>query len=61
MLGPNNSNSADLKMQLKAANIPLANEYLTSFENVLCKSETNCYEKMKPCDYDLIVLPVKPE
>ena len=38
MLGPNNSNSPDLKMQLKAANIPLSNEYLTSFENVLCKS-----------------------
>lgn len=61
MLGPNNSNSSQLRVQLKAANIPISNEYLNSFENVLNKSEANCYEKMKPSDYDLIVLPTKQE
>ena len=61
VLGPNNSNAPDLKSHLKAANIPISNEHLDSFDRVLFKSETNCYERMKPADYDLLVLPPRQE
>lgn len=58
-LAPNNCASSDLKNHLKAANIPLVADLFRQFQNVICRSETNSYEIMKPIDFDLLVLPDK--
>jgi hypothetical protein len=46
---------------MKAANIPINNECMQQFQNVICRSETNSYEIMKPTDFDVLVLPGKPD
>jgi hypothetical protein len=46
---------------MKAANIIINGEYMQQFQNVICRSETNSYEIMKPTDFDVLVLPGKPD
>lgn len=42
-IGPNNSSSKDLKNHIKAANMTVNKGFLNNFENVICRSESNCF------------------
>lgn len=46
---------------MKSAGIPVSAEYFHQFQNVICRSQANSYEIMKPVDFDILVLPTKPE
>jgi len=61
-MGPNNSCSPELIRHLKAANIPISENSLNSFEQILFKhmpSDENTWTKMPPSEFDLLVLPEK--
>ncbi len=61
ILGPNNSNSKELKAHLKAGCLTINNENMYQFKNVIYKSETKSFDIMKPSEFDALVLPNKPE
>lgn len=62
-VGPNNSSSPELQKYIKAANIAVHPDNFYSFEQVLFKNmlmtNENCWSKMPPSEFDLLVLPEK--